>query len=132
MSHRKRCCQSHIPCLAFVVKDVDSDFPGGTIATAYDTCTVALGGSCNHITAFLFRVESFVVTGKTKPSQTSQLCKWNVPTGTKVDITPMPAQEMMFQNQHYARVNDRDLQKDKESYMKFSTPFTLATKSSSE
>ena len=83
--------------------------------------TAGLGSSCNHITTFLFRVESFVVTGKVKPSHTSQLCKWNVPSGTKVDITPLPAQEMMFQNQHYVRVNEHDLQKDKESYMKFST-----------
>ena len=80
-----------------------------------------MGGSCNYITAFLFRIESFVVTGKTKPSQTSQFCKWNVPAGTKVDITRLPAQEMMFQNQHYARVNECDLQKYKDSNMEFST-----------
>ena len=58
---------------------------------------------------------------KTKRSQTSQLCKWNVPSGTKVDITPLPAQEMIFQNQHCARLNECDLQRIKESYMKFST-----------
>ena len=98
---------------AFVVKDVGSDFPGGTIKTTCCTCTAGLGGSGNHITAFLFRLESFVVTGKTKPSQTSQPCKWNVLSGTKVDITPLPAQEMMFQNQHYAGINEGDLQKDK-------------------
>ena len=69
---------------AAVVKDVDNDFPGGTIKAVYCTCTASLGVSCNHITAFLFRVESFVVTGKTKPSKTSQLCNWNVPSGTKL------------------------------------------------
>ena len=36
-----------------VVKYVDSDFPSGTIKTAYCTCTAGLGGSCNHVTAFL-------------------------------------------------------------------------------
>ena len=113
---------------AVVVKDVDSDFPGDTIRTAYCICTAGLGGSCNHITAFLFRVESFVVTGKTKPSQTSQLCKWNVPTGTKVDITPPPAQKMMFQNQHYARVNKRDLQKTKNRIWSFLRLYTCHKK----
>ena len=100
---------------AVLVKDVDS-----AIKTAYCTRTAGLCCSCNHIKAFLFRVESFVVTGKTKAFQTIQLCKWNVPTGTKVDITPLAAQEMIFQNHHYTRVNERDLQKDKESYMEFS------------
>ena len=99
-----KCCVASLqkvsskPChvWAAVVKDVDSDFPGGTIKTAYCTCTAGLGGSLNHIMAFLFRVESFVVTGKTKPSQTSHLCMWKVPSGTKVDMTPLPAQETIF------------------------------------
>ena len=79
------------------------------------------GGSCNQIPAFLFQEESFVVTDKTKPCQTSQLCKWNIPSDTKVDIKPLPAQEIIFQNQYYARVNERDLQKDKDLYMEIFT-----------
>ena len=35
---------------------------------------------------------------------------------------------MIFQNQHYARVNKHDLQKDKESYMEFSTTLHLPQK----
>ena len=109
---------------AVFVKNVESDFPVGTIKTAYCICTAGLCCSCNHITVFSFRVESFVVIRKSKPSQTSQLCTWNVPTGTKVDITPLSAQEMMFQNQHYARLNERDLQKDKESHWSFLRLYT--------
>ena len=75
--------------------------------------------------AFLFWVKYFVVTGKTKPSQPSYLCKCNVPSGAKVDLTPMPAHEMIFKNQHYAGVNERDLQKGKKSYMKFFMTFHL-------
>ena len=66
------------------------------------------------ISRHLFRAESFAVTDKTKPSQTSQICKWDVPSSTKVDIRPLPAREMMLQKKHYARANECDLQKDKE------------------
>ena len=37
---------------------------------------------------------------------------------------------MSFQNQHCARVNERDLQKDKELYMEFSTTLQLQQKAS--
>ena len=129
MSHRKR----SKPCNVWsvVVKDVVSDFPGGTKKTGYCTCRAGSGGFFNHITAFSFQVESFLLHVK-KPSKISQICKWNVPLGTKVDITPLTAQEVMFQNQHYTRVNERDLQKNKEPYMEFSTTLNLPPKSSSE
>ena len=36
----------------------------------------------------------------------------------------------MFQNQHYTRVNERDLQKNKEPYMEFSTTLNSPQKAS--
>ena len=38
---------------AVAVKDVDSDFPGGTIKTVFYACTAGLSGSCNHIIIFI-------------------------------------------------------------------------------
>ena len=65
---------------------MDSDFPGGTIKTAYYTCTAGLGGSCNHIKACLFRVESFAITDKTwieliekKPLNCTNARRFNLP-----------------------------------------------------
>lgn len=83
---------------AVVVKNADKDFPGATIQTAYCNCTADLGGYCNYIAVFLFRVKSFIITGKTTSSRTSQLYESNVPWSTKVDITLLAAKEIMVTN----------------------------------
>lgn len=49
---------------AVVVKNADKDFPGATIQTAYCNCTADLGGYCNYIAVFLFRVKSFIIQVK--------------------------------------------------------------------
>ena len=44
-----------------VVKDVVTDFAGGTKKTGYCTCRAGSGGFFNHITAFSIQVESFLL-----------------------------------------------------------------------
>ena len=69
------------------------DKPGGDILSAYCTCTAGLQGSCNHIVGMLFRIESAVATGATRPSKTSMGCQWNIPSGSKVLLKPTKAEE---------------------------------------
>ena len=83
----------------------DGDRPGGKIYTAYCTCTAGLLGCCNHVIGMLFRVEAAVSTGTTKPSCTSLLAKWNVPTGTKTTLQHKPISEMTFHKYHYRKID---------------------------
>ena len=57
----------------------------------------------------------------TKTSKTSRLCTWNVPSGSKVNVQPIPAAEMTFKQSHYTSVTSRDFEKEKESFLSFST-----------
>lgn len=77
------------------------DKPGGNILSAYCTCTAGLQGSCNHIVGMLFRVESAVATGATRPSKTSVGCQWNIPSGSKVLLKPTKAEELFFTKSKY-------------------------------
>ena len=51
------------------------DKPGGDISSAYCTCTAGLQCDCNHIVGMLFRIESAVATGETRPSKISVGCQ---------------------------------------------------------
>ena len=77
-------------------KDTLDDKPGEDILSAYCTCTAGLQGSCNHIVGMLFRIESAVATGATRPSKTSMGCQWNIPSGSKVLLKPTKAEELFF------------------------------------
>ena len=85
----------------------DKQRPGGNIESAYCTCTAGLLGCCNHVTAMLFRVEAAVSTGATKPSCTSILSKWNVPTGSKTVLVHKPIDEMVFTRSNYTGNNSK-------------------------
>ena len=74
--------------------------PGGTITSAYYTCTAGLYGSCNHIAGVLFRVESAVPRGITKPTCTDRLAMWKVPQA-KTDLSPCPVSKIVFKKDHY-------------------------------
>ena len=73
---------------------VEKKGPGGKIVSGYCTCTAGLLGSCNHVTAMLFRVEAAVSSGVTKPTCTSKLSAWNVPAATKSLLSVKPISEL--------------------------------------
>ena len=100
------------------MKDKD-DLPGGKILSTYCTCITGLKGTCNHVAGLLFRVDSAVMKGLTKPSKTSTLSTWNVPSGSKVDVEPTEASKMVFQKCHYTSASNRDFVKEKDAYLKF-------------
>ena len=66
---------------AVIEKDTDKK-PGGSIKSAYCTCTAGLYCSCNHVAGLLFRVEFAVLRGITKPTCTDRLAVWTVPSAT--------------------------------------------------
>ena len=106
----------------WVAVEKNGEQPGGKIISGYCSCTAGLLGCCNHVIALLFRVEAAVRTGATKPSSTSLLSKWNVPTGNRSKITHKPISEMTFNKYHYRK--DNNITKDKilnanEKYKKF-------------
>ena len=74
--------------------------PGATITSAYCTCTAGLYGSCNHIAGLLFRVESAVLRGITKPTCTDRLAMRKVPQA-KTDLSPCPVSKIVFKKDHY-------------------------------
>ena len=104
---------------AIVTKDT-TDKPGGKIINAYCTCTAGLMGTCNHVTAMLFRVEAAVTSGLTRPTKTSILSTWNVPTGVKINLKPLPVAEMVFEQSHYTKTSERDLAEAKKTFLDFS------------
>ena len=85
----------------WAIIEKDGKKPGGKIHSAYCTCTAGLLGCCNHVTAMLFRVEAAVISGATKPSSTSMLACWNVPTGCKTKLVHKPIVDMTFTKHHY-------------------------------
>ena len=104
----------------------DSDTPGGSIASAYCTCTAGLLGCCNHVIAMLFRIEAAVRTGVTKPSCTSLLSKWNVPKGTKTILEQKPVCELVFSKSSYAS-NDQTAIEMKAANEKYKTFVTCSS-----
>ena len=60
-------------------------------------------GCCNHVTTMLFRVKAAVRSGATKPSSTSMLACWNVPTGCKTTLAHKPLADMTFHKHHYKK-----------------------------
>ena len=86
---------------------------------AYCTCTAELQGGCNHVVGMLFRVESFVTIGATKPSSTGVLCTWAVPSGGKVDFKPTQAEDLFFTKAKYISDNVEKLKNLKISKEKF-------------
>jgi len=67
----------------------------------------------------LFRIESAVIKGLTKPSKTSLLFTWNVPKGAKVDLKYGPIKNLTFQKDHYLKFSSRDLRNESESFRSF-------------
>ena len=93
---------------AVIEKDTDKK-PGGSIKSAYCTCTSGLYGSCNHVAGLLFRVESAVLRGITKPTCTDRLAVWTVPSA-RTEIKPCPVNTLIFKKDHYitSKSVDRD------------------------
>ena len=87
----------------WVAVEKDCEKPGGNILSGYCTCTAGLLGCCNHVIFLLFRVEAAVRSGATKPSSTSLLSKWNVPTGIKSKLVQKPISDMAFNKFHYRK-----------------------------
>ena len=81
--------------------------PGGKITSAYCTCTAGLLGSCNHVTAMLFRVEAAFSSGITKPTCTSKLSTWNVPAPTKTILSLKPICEYTVSKSNYKNGRDK-------------------------
>ena len=99
--------------------DKDGEKPGGKIHEAYCTCTAGLLGCCNHVVAMMFRVEAAVTTGATKPSSTSTLAKWNVPTGCKTTLVHKPISDLVFHRHEYRNTGDKTAKKMSATNMKF-------------
>jgi len=74
---------------------------------AYCTCTAGLLGSCNHVTAMLFRVEAAIFSGITKPTCTSKLSAWNVPVPTKTLLSLKPICELTVTKSNYKKRRDK-------------------------
>ena len=103
---------------AIIEKDLE-DKPGGKIYSAYCTCTAGLHGGCNHIVAMLFKIESAAATGATNPSKTSQLCTWNVPSGSKVNVKPKAIEELTFTKCTYTSGKENNAQDAREKFMAY-------------
>ncbi|KAL5021765.1 hypothetical protein ScPMuIL_000920 [Solemya velum] len=86
---------------AIIKKDRD-EAPGGYIVSAYCNCTAGMLGSCNHIAGMLFRVEAAVKTGMTKPTCTSQISTWNVPS-KKITMKPLRVSDASWTKDHYKK-----------------------------
>lgn len=117
---------NNTPYHVWVAVKKDGNKPGGKIVSAYCTCTAGLLGCCNHVVALLFRVEAAVRSGATKPSSTSLLAKWNVPTEIKTKLVHKPIAEMNFHRFRYKGDNtaENKIQSTNENFKVFnpSTP----------
>ena len=105
---------------AVIVKDHLE--PGGEIKSAYCSCTAGLVGTCNHVVAMLFRVEAAVRFNITKPTCTSKLCSWPVPTGSKVDTMPRKIKDIFFDKDQYMKEEDNreKIIDNKKKFLEFS------------
>ena len=98
--------------------------PGGKILQGYCSCTAGLLGSCNHVTAMLFRIEAAVSSGVTKPTCTSRLAAWNVPSGSKTVLDMKPICELEFLKHTYRkRANVEETQQNRTIYNAFSPSY---------
>lgn len=104
---------------AIVNKDLDT-IPGGEIQSAHCTCTAGLVGTCNHVVAMLFRVEYAVRHGLTKPTSTSTLCYWNVPSGVKINLQPTKFKELYFDKSQYLKGKKQQAIDNKKKFLQFS------------
>ena len=69
----------------------------------------------------LFRVEAAVRSGATKPSSTSMLACWNVPTGCKTKLVHKPLADMTFHKHHYKKrkTNVQNIECNSDYYKSF-------------
>ena len=51
----------------------------------------------------LFRIEHALRFNLTKPTSTSKLCTWNVPSGSKVDMVPKRIKDVCFDKVQYMK-----------------------------
>ena len=86
-----------------VVQKNKPNEPGGYIHSAYCTYTAGIIGTYNHVTGMLFCIENSVQTGLTTPSETSILCRCNIPKGRKVDTTVKPVRDLVFEKSFYTK-----------------------------
>ena len=105
----------------WAIIEKDGEKPERKIYSAYGTCTAGLLGCCNHVTAMLFRVEAAVRSGATKPSSTSMLACWNVPTGCKTTLVHKPLADMTFHKHHYKKrkTNAQNIECNNDYYKSF-------------
>ena len=59
-------------------------------------------GCSNHVAGVLLRIDHAVKTGATKPSSTSELCKWNTPNA-KTIIKPTKVSDVAWTKSHYSK-----------------------------
>ena len=72
----------------------------------------------------LFRIETAVSMGITKPSCTSQLCQWNIPNSTRNILEIKPISELTFIKHHYRKRKNTDLVKvKKQKFIDFSPSY---------
>ena len=91
------------PYDVWVVVEKDTPIhPGGQILSAYCSCTAGLLGSCNHVAGMLFRIEAAVITGVTRPTCTSRLSEWTVPSKNN-DIIPGRISKVLIKKDHYTK-----------------------------
>ena len=69
----------------------------------------------------LFRIDNEVMTGMTKPSKTSSLRTWNIPSGSKVNVEPGKPSDMFFISQNIQIRLNEILLKRKKSNLSFSS-----------
>jgi len=99
---------------------IERESPGGKIISSYCSCTAGLLGSCNYVTAMLFRVEAAVASGFTKPTCTSKLSAWNVPAATKSILALQPISELTFTKKTYLTGSTSTRIDNRIAYKKFS------------
>ena len=86
---------------AIIKKDTD-EHPGGEVFSAYCSCAAGLLGSWNHVAGMLFRIEAAVITGITKPTCTSQLSEWVIPS-KKTNVDPGKLSDFVIRKDHYRK-----------------------------
>ena len=86
---------------AIIQKDTE-ECPGGEVVSAYCSCPAGLLGSCNHVAGMLFRIEATVITGVTKPTCTSRLSEWVIPS-KNCDLEPGRISSMLIKKDHYKK-----------------------------
>ena len=106
---------------AVITKD-STEVPGGEINSAYCSCTAGLVGTCNHAVAMLFRMEHAVRYNLTKPTSTSKLCSWNVPSGSRVNTNTKRIKDIFFDKARYMKdeENKEKLAENKIKFLDFS------------